>query len=96
MKIIKIIFILLVVVVNTGCVGLAHSSQICCSDIEGKYYRATRVDFGIMKRNLSAIPLVVLTDLPFALVIETIEVPFIATDLHDPSPPQIHRSNDEN
>ena len=71
---------------SVSCIGLAHSRAPCCSDVKGKYYRATRVDFDLMAKKplLSPIPLIL--DLPFALVIETLEIPFIATGLHDPRP----------
>jgi hypothetical protein len=69
-----------------GCCGLGHSSAPCCNHVQGKYYRATLVDMIMMKSKPLLSPLVILTDLPFALVIETIEVPFIAIGVMDPTP----------
>lgn len=73
----------------SGCCGLAHSSAPCCGQFPGKYYRATRLDGCIIASRPILTPLVILTDLPFAIVIETIEVPFIAAGHYDPRPPEI-------
>ncbi|MEI7732407.1 MAG: hypothetical protein WCO56_22745 [Verrucomicrobiota bacterium] len=73
----------------TGCVGLAHSGSTCCRDIPGKYYRATRVDMIAIKEKPLLTPLVIGLDLPFALVVETIQIPFILTDVLDPRPAQL-------
>jgi uncharacterized protein YceK len=85
--------LLVAVLAASGCVGMAHSRQICCSDVPGKYYRATRVDMKVMKESPLAAPIVIVLDLPFALVIETLQAPFIMAGLVDPRPPQIDWRN---
>ena len=80
------IFGTLVTLTTSGCCGLAHSGEICCGNFPGKYYRATRLDVKFMVSKPIISPIVILTDLPFALVIETLETPFIATGLYDPRP----------
>ncbi|MCM8527843.1 MAG: hypothetical protein NE327_15080 [Lentisphaeraceae bacterium] len=83
------ILVLIAFIFLSGCIGLTHSSHICSYNIEGKYYRATRMDFDFMVKKPIGIPLVLCLDLPFALIIETIEAPFIAFGYHDPRPPEI-------
>ena len=87
MKLFKYLLILSLVFTNTGCVGLLFSRSAWCSDIKGKYYRATRVDLNVMhKEPIWILP--ALVDLPFALVYETVEAPFISAEFVDPRPPE--------
>ena len=83
------LILLVIALASSGCVGMAHSSHVCCSDTPGKYYRATRVDMKVMKESPLMIPIVLVLDLPFALVFETLEMPFILAGVHDPRPPHI-------
>ena len=44
----------------------------------------------VMKESPLAAPIVIALDLPFALVFETLQAPFIMAGLVDPRPPQIN------
>ncbi len=75
-----------VMVVGNGCVGMAHSGCVCCSDLPGKYYRSTRVDLKFIRESPHLTPIILALDLPFAIVCETLEAPWIRFGGHDPRP----------
>lgn len=78
-----------VALVLSSCAGMGHRSAPCSTFVKGKYYRATRFDVALIIDVPLVSPLVLATDLPFALIIETIEVPFVAMGDFDPRPNQL-------
>lgn len=75
-----------VVFAGNGCVGMAHSHCVCCRDHPGKYYRATRLDLKFIRQSPCLTPLILALDLPFALVYESLEAPWIKFGGYDPRP----------